>query len=101
MVHRRMRGDIIQTFKIVKGLEDVPINDYFTLSQERRTRGHDLKLAKPSARTKLRNQTFTHRVVEVWNSLPQEVIDAETVNSLKNKLDKLWAQHPNKFDFKS
>jgi len=30
---RRLRGDIIEVFKIFKGFEDVSYNTYFTLSQ--------------------------------------------------------------------
>lgn len=101
LVHRRMRGDIIQTFKIVKGIEDVPVEDYFAFNTTSRTRGHTLKLAKPRARTSKRSKSFTHRVIDTWNGLPQEVVDAETLNSFKNRLDRFWADHPNKFDFKA
>jgi len=31
------------------------------------------------------------RVVNIWNSLPHEVITATSVNSLKNRLDLFWA----------
>jgi hypothetical protein len=33
-------------------------------------RGHELKLFKERVRTKLRQQNFTMRLVEAWNSLP-------------------------------
>jgi len=29
-------------------------------------------------------------VINVWNSLPQHVVDATTVNMFKNRLDKTW-----------
>jgi hypothetical protein len=31
---------------------------------------------------------FHQRVLNSWNGLLQEVVDAETINSLKNRLDK-------------
>ena len=33
---------------------------------------------------------FSYRVINVWNSLPQHVVDAETLNSFKARLDKHW-----------
>ena len=33
---------------------------------------------------------FSNRVVDAWNELPQYVVDAETVNSFKARLDKFY-----------
>ncbi len=41
---RRLRSDIIETFKILKGLDDVPAEDFFQFSHTEHTRGHSLKL---------------------------------------------------------
>ena len=30
---------------------------------------------------------FSNRVINKWNSLPQEVVDAKTINEFKNKFD--------------
>ena len=43
LAHRRRRGDIIQCFKIIKGLDDIPCERFFTFA-ESRTRGHFYKL---------------------------------------------------------
>ena len=34
--------------------------------------------------------SFSNRVVDAWNELPQYVVDAETVNSFKARLDKFY-----------
>jgi len=34
--------------------------------------------------------TSPARVVDHWNNLPQEIIDADSVNSFKSRLDKFW-----------
>ena len=39
---RRRRGDLIEAFKIIKGMEF--INDLFEIDRTSRTMGHDLKL---------------------------------------------------------
>ena len=33
---------------------------------------------------------FTNRIVSVWNSLPNNVVTANTINTFKNRLDKFW-----------
>jgi len=34
---------------------------------------------------------FSSRVIGSWNSLPQHVIEATSVNAFKNRLDKHWS----------
>ena len=52
------------------------------------TRGHHLKIFKQRRNTVQRRKFFCHRVVDTWNDLPREVIEATTVNGFKGKLDK-------------
>jgi len=42
---------------------------------------------------------FSARVVNIWNSLPNLVVDACTVNAFKTRLDKCWQHQSVKFDF--
>jgi len=42
---------------------------------------------------------FSARIVNIWNSLPNSVVDACTVNAFKARLDKFWQQQSVKFDF--
>ena len=44
---------------------------------------------------------FTVRVMSLWNSLPTHVITAVSVDSLKNRLDKFWANEEARFDYKA
>ena len=39
------------------------------------------------------------RIVNIWNSLPNSVVDACTVNAFKARLDKFWKHQSVKFDF--
>ena len=43
---RRLRADLIEVFKIMKGMEDVSQDMFFQPSTSKRTRGHSLKLQK-------------------------------------------------------
>ena len=54
------------------------------------TRGHHRKLFKFRSRLLLRHNFFTNRVVNLWNSLPADVISAPTVALFKKNLDDLW-----------
>ena len=85
---RRARGDLIQVFKIIIGIDKVDYRDFFEIVNSDRTSGHILKLFKVGCKYEIRKNFFSQRVVNVWNGLSQEVVDAITVNSFKNRLDK-------------
>ena len=63
LAHRRRRGDMIQTFKIIKGIEDIPSERFINLCTSSSTRGHSVKLKKPRCRTTLRLQQFSQRII--------------------------------------
>ena len=95
---RRLRGDVIEVYKLLNGLydEDVKLNLQPAL---RRTRGHDYKLYKgQTPNTELRRHFFSNRIVDVWNGLPEQVVMAVSLNSFKNQLDKYWKDHPLLYD---
>jgi hypothetical protein len=85
---RRERGDMIETFKILKGKEQINRDQFFQLdNNEHGLRGHDWKIVKSRSRLDLRKYSFSQRVVNGWNRLPASVVDAETVNRFKNAYD--------------
>ena len=49
----------------------------------------------------LRKYCFTNRVDNIWNSLPNCAISANTTNVVKNRLDKLWPNQDIIYDFKA
>ena len=74
---RRLRGDLIEAFKLMKGINKVDHVQLFRVSLVSRTRGHKWKLAKEKFHTDIRKYFSTQRVVNVWNSLPGHVVEAE------------------------
>ena len=42
---------------------------------------------------------FSARIVNIWNNLPNSVVDAGTVKAFKARLDKFWKHQSVKFDF--
>jgi len=85
----RNRADFIELFKMVRGISTVPLESYFQLADNSRTRGHSWKLAKAHSRCDVRLHFFSVRVLNRWNSLPQAAVDVTTVDSFKNHLEKL------------
>ena len=91
--HRRGRGDMIDLFKYVTGIYDAS-RPIFELAPNSNTRGHSKKLIKKRSRLAVRSNFFSERVVSGWNSLPESVVSAPSVNAFKNRLDAHWATHP-------
>ena len=92
---RRERGDLIETFKMLKGLERVDSSKFFQLTDSNsRTRGHPLKIYKSSLKKNLgyRKHFFSQRVVNSWNALPEAVVNAKTVSAFKRELDSHWKE---------
>ena len=85
---RRNRGDLIETFKIIKGFSKVDYTKWFTLSHNNRTRGHRYKLNKPKSRLEIRRNFFSLRVINEWNKLPNDVVEATSINMFKNRYDR-------------
>ena len=50
-----------------------------------------MKLAKSHVRHDIRKHFFIQRIVNLWNSLPTQVVHASSVNDFKNKLDAHWS----------
>ena len=84
---RRLRGDQIEVFKILNGYENIDRNIFFTVKEERRTRGHGVTLAKKQCRLDIRTFSFSQRTVNEWNRLSADCVGASSVNIFKNKID--------------
>ena len=69
--YRRIRGDMIEVFKILKGKYDEQVTPNLNMSENTRTRGHTLKLETVRAHYDGRKYFFNDRIVCVWNSLPK------------------------------
>ena len=98
MAYRRKRTDILQVFRIIHGIDKIPFDQFFSLSNSV-TRGHAWKLDKPRANTRLRQHTLSHRVINDWNSLPESVVNCISLLSFKQALEKAWVNDPTKYVF--
>ncbi len=85
---RRLIFDLVLTYKILHGLVDVEVSDFFVYSQSG-TRGHDLKLYKPLCKHDYSKYFFANRVVDIWNFLPNSVVTASSLNVFKGLINKI------------
>ena len=49
-----------------------------------------MRLKKSHVKYDLQKFSFSNRVVNIWNSLPNWVVSANTTNTFKARLDKFW-----------
>ncbi len=82
------KGDLILVYTIFHCfLEVVQWQDFFQMADSSSLRGHPLKLRKDRSRLDLRKFTFSQRVVNMRNDLPEEVVTASSVKMFKTKLE--------------
>ena len=85
---RRLRGDQIEVFKIVNGYEYVDRNMFFKLKESSRTRRHKAAFVKEQCRLDMRKYSFSQRVIYKWKKLPNDYVNASSVNMFKNTIDR-------------
>ena len=96
---RRLRGDMIETYKVLSGIYDTSVSPEIPTISEYATRGNSLKIANRRCHYNLRKYSFSKRITNVLNSLPFSVVTAPSVNSCKNRLDKHWASQELRYDW--
>ena len=94
LMYRRLRGDLIEVYKIMKTIYDSTVRPVLTKQKDVATytglRGYTTNLYPRLGQKAIRKQSFSIRVVEHWNSLPIEVQTCDTVNCFKNRIDEIY-----------
>ena len=82
---RRERGDLIEVYKILKGLTRINPSIFWEV---RDARGGPRLVKEMAANGKKQRQTFfSYRVIQKWNLLPADLKMATSLDSFKNRLD--------------
>ena len=84
--NRRVRGDLIQMFKMSKNIN--LFQKMFKLNNSTPLRGNKFKIFKCNCKLNIRKYYFNNRRVNVWNKLPNNIVCSDSTNSFKNNLDK-------------
>ena len=85
---RRLRGQLIETFKMLKGVNDIDYRHLFTFSNNR-TRSNGWKLELKRFNTSQCGNFFTYKIAPIWNRLPAEAVNSASVEQFKIELDKV------------
>jgi hypothetical protein len=88
---RIVQLDMVQVFKIIKGIDNIDYRHFFTLNVNQ-TRNNGFKINVKQFNTNIMGGFFSHRVITYWNKLPAEVVSAETVYSFKNRLKNIFTE---------
>jgi len=84
---RRLWGDLIAAFQNLKGVYRKDEDNIFSKACCDRTRSNGFKLRECRFRLDIRKKFFALRVVQQWNRLPREVVDAPSMETFKVRLD--------------
>jgi len=63
------------------------------------TRGNKYKLDNYSFHYNIRKYSFCPRIVKIWKSLSNTVVDVDTINLFKSRLDKFLMHQKVKHDY--
>ena len=85
---------MILVYQILHGLLNVDASFFFSpTTYYTPTRGRNFKLYKESFNKFARTYTFSNRVINDWNSLPDYIVNVDSLTSFKNLLDKHWTDY--------
>ena len=94
---RRMRGDAIQTWKILSGYDDVDEKTWFSrcyehAARETRQSSNDLSLQHRPFKHDYHKNSYSIRATRQWNELPISIRQSKTIREFKSSYDRVFVQ---------
>ena len=84
---RRHQADMTMVFKVLNGMEDVDMADWFTMASEAqrltRTAADPKNVRVKHGRLEIRKNFFTVRVTNEWNKVPGQIKGLRPVDAFK------------------
>ena len=106
--YRRMRADLIETYRILTSQHIIDTNCHCSLCPEKSmlsaslsgsTRGNTRKLQVHDA-TKVRQHFFANRIIQYWNQLSESAVNSKNVDVLKNHIEKEFGNFKHDINFR-
>ncbi|KAF2359885.1 hypothetical protein FHG87_009357 [Trinorchestia longiramus] len=91
---RRLRGQLIETYKHLNGLSNVTLEGLFRKDKNVRTRNNSQKLLLRNFQTSQAMNFFPVKIATTWNQLPENIVSAGTMTTFKNHQDKFRITNP-------
>ena len=88
LVYHHRRGDMLLTHKLSNDTSSL-LN--LNMSYQSHTRGHSKKLPKCHVNARMRQNFFSERFVNDWNSLSKSTVSATSPITFKKSLDSKWS----------
>lgn len=93
---RRVRYDMVETFKILNGFNDVNSDTWFRKvgaepARETRLTSYHKNLVGSRSRLDIRQNFFSQRVVNSWNNIPTDIKESHNPSIFKTRYDR-WKQ---------
>ena len=101
--YRRLRGDLIEVYKVMTGKYDPEVCEGLIVRREDdRSTGHPHKIFKERANREIRKNSFPHRVVDIWNRRRMGgVVKAESVKDFEFRLDSILSNNELIYNYKA
>ena len=106
--YRRMRADLIETYRILTSQHIIDTNCHCSLCPEKSmlsaslsgsTRGNTRKLQVHDA-TKVRQHFFANRIIQYWNQLSESAVNSKNVDVFKNHIEKEFGNFKHDINFR-
>lgn len=86
--YRRYKFDMIMVFKIINELVDVECKDFFSFSHTPyNLRRHKFHIEGHKCISDTRKYSFSNRVVNIWNSLPEKIVSSSSLETFRLHLN--------------
>ena len=95
---------MIEVYKMFSGRYDATVTNWFTnrhIDKKYEVRSHRFCIPVHQFPIKfdMRKFNFTNRVISVWNTLPDTVVSANTIDTFKARLDRFWSDQEVKYRY--
>jgi hypothetical protein len=84
---RCLKAHLLFCYKLQHGLIDKKSDDFIDLSRHISLRGNQLKVVKPVITSARDANSFCNRVINIWKSLPDYIVMADTIACFKHRLN--------------
>ena len=89
----------MEVFKIMHNIYNPEVSPALRYCPKSNTRVKKYKLLNHAFHYDTRKYSFTARIVNIWDSMPNSVVDVDTVCLFKARLDKFWMHQDVMYDF--